>query len=309
MQQKEDKPEVLYIEAVGMQGSGWIQDDTIGTANPIEIAWPGRFYIPKTGHRKAWKTEVGADGKEKKVWFNEPIRHIRNSPMISEAEQKLHGITPSPDPSEDIIFLEKGCGFFVREGGSIGTFDFLNEAYYNESNVERAASATALYRVIKIEEKNENDLESEMMAADAIKFVGTLYEKKNKGKYVYNEQAIDSICQLLSIFAETYSGKVIAIQTIAKQRPEWFLDKVMKFQQTTLTEVSHALELNVIAFEKNSVQYKEKDKVIVSLGSGTLTHDKKMEAFANWLRTTEGHEAYMELKAEVEVAKEKALTN
>ena len=36
---------------------------------------------------------------------------------------------------------------------------------------------------------------------------------------------------------------------------------------------------------------------------------EKMERFADWLRTSDGHEAYMELKAEIDAAKNKLLKN
>ena len=297
---KEEKPEMLYIEALGMRGSGWIQDGTENTANPIELAWPEKFGIPVTGKRKVFKEDGG--------WYLEDIRHIKSCPIIGVPEQKQKGIEPSPMPWEDALTLDKGFGIFVREGEMTGTFDYIKEATYNVSNPDRVATATGLYRVIKMEKKNEADIENEMVQADAIKFVGTLYEKKGKS-YVYNEQAIDAVCSLLSIFAETYSGRVIAIQQAAKQNPSWFLDKVVKFQQTTLTEVLHALELNVIEFSGNNVQYKTKDKLIVSLGSDKLSRDQKIENFGNWLRTSDGHEDYMELKAEIEMAKEKELTN
>lgn len=291
---KQEKSRVLFVEAVGLQGSGWIQDGTEGTANPIEIAWPTRLYIPRTGFRKV-KDENGK-------WHNEAIRHIRNCPFIDVAEQKAHGIEPSPDPSEDIIFLEKGYGHFVEEADAVGTVKYLEESYYNETNPERVATATAIYRVLKMDEKNEEDIDAAMMSADAVKFVGTLYERIGKGGYKYNETAIDGICQLLQIFAETYSGRVQAILLIAKQRPHWFLDKVMRFHQTTLTEVYHSLELNVIQFKGNSVEYVGKDKIVCTLGSEKLKHDQKMSKLADWLRTQDGHEAYMELKAEIEAA-------
>ncbi len=302
MAKKTDKEEyeVMYLEAVGMTGSGWVQDDTIGTANPIEIAWPSQFGIPKTGKRKI----KDSNGK----WIFEDIRHIKGCPLISLAEQKAHGIEPSPDATEDAIFLEKGHGYFVKEPGMEGTFDYLKESFYNETNPDRSVKATALYRILKMDEKNEQNLEEEMMKADATKFVGSLYEKRGK-VYVYNENKIDSICQLLAIFAETPSGKVTAIQRIAQQRPEWFLDKVMRFEQTTLTEVSHALEMNIILFKGNAVQYREKDKLICTMGNDKLSQDQKMEKFADWLRTSDGHEAYMELKAELEAAQNKLLQN
>ena len=300
--QQEDAPEVMFIEAVGMQGSGWIQDDTIGTANPIELSWPSRFYIPRTGYRKALK-----DPDNPKSWYNEPIRHIKNSPLISEAEHRQHGITPSPDHSEDLIYLEKGCGFFVREGGNIGTYDFLKESYYNESNPDRVASATALYRVIKLEEKNEEDFELEMQAADAVKFVGTLYEKKGN-QYIYKQDAIDAICTMFQIFADTPSGKIIAIQRIAKQRPDFFLKRVEKMQQTVVTEITHAIELNVIEFVENDVMYKGKNEMIVSLGTAKLKQHQKIESFSQWLQTEDGNPALTKLRTEIELAREEAIS-
>lgn len=296
--QKEEY-EVLFIEAVGLTGSGWIQDDTRGTANPIEIAWPSQFGIPKTGKRR-----IKVNGKD----VFEDIRHIKGCPTISVAEQKAQGIEPSADSTEDVLFLEKGYGHIVREPGMEGTFDYYKDSFYNESNPDRSVKATALYRILKMDEKNEQNLEQEMMKADATKFVGTLYEKRGK-VYVYNENKIDGICTIMAIFAETYSGKVTAIQRIAQQRPEWFLDKVYRFEQTTLTEVSHAVELNLIAFKGNAVEYKEKDKIICTLGNEKLKHDEKMEKFADWLRTSDGHEAYMELKAELEAAQNKLLNS
>lgn len=295
-----EKYEVMYIEAVGMTGSGWIQDDTRGTANPIEIGWPSQFGIPRTGKRMV----KGEKGK----WAYEDIRHIKGCPIISLNEQKARGIEPSADPTADALFLEKGCGYFVKEPGMEGTFDYLKDAFYNESNPDRSTKATALYRLIKMEEKNEAEMEVTMLRADATKYVGTLYEKKGK-VYFYNENKIDGICQLLSIFAESPSGKVTAIQRIANQRPEWFLDKVQRFEQTTLTEVAHAFEMNLLGVKGNAIVYKDKDKIVCTLGNEQMTHDVKMERFADWLRTNDGHEAYMELKAELEAAKNKLLQN
>lgn len=298
--EKQEQYPTLYVEVLGMKGSGWIQDGTENTANPIEISWAERTGIPNTGFRRR-KT---ADGKA----YNEPIRHIKNCPLISVKEQNEQNIQPSPDPSVDHIFIEKGFGVFVRDPENEGTYDYIEQVFYNQSNPERSKRATALYRIIKIEEKNEADIEDEMAAADAIKFVGELFDKRGKS-YIYKENTIDAICQLLQVFAETYSGKILALQKLARLNPKMFLDKVVRFQQTTMTEVSHALELNLIQFKDNSVQYKNKDKVIVSLGSEKMNHSRKIEAFADWLRTSDGHEAYMELKAELEAAQAKELSN
>lgn len=298
--EKKEEYRTLYVEAVGMKGSGWIQDGTENTNNPIEISWAERTGIPTTGFRRV----KDAQGK----WYNEPIRHIKNCPLISVREQNEHNIQPSPDPSVDHLFLEKGFAVIVRDPENEGTFDYLEQVFYNGSNPERSKRATALYRIIKMDEKNEADIEDEMVSADALKQIGEWFEKRGK-VYVYKENVIDGVCQLFQIFAETYSGKILALQKLAKLNPRMFLEKVVKFQQTTLTEVSHALELNLIHFKDNSAQYVGKDKIIVSLGSEKMKQDQKIEALANWLRTSDGHEAYMELQAELEAAKEKELSN
>lgn len=298
------KVDVLYIEKIGMHGSGWIQDDTIGTANPIEISWPSQFIIPNTGFRKKETT----DSKGKKTWINEPIRYIKDCPVISVAEQKSHGIEPSPVPSNDAIMIEKGFGVIPREGGTVGLYDYLNEVYYNGSNPDRVERATALYKVLKMDEKNEEEIEDTMIQAEATKFVGTLYEKKGK-LYVYNENLIDGICNLLQVFSDSYSSKIKTLLTVARANPKIFMDKIQRWQQTTLTEVSHALEMGIIEFKENSVPYKTKDKLMCTLGNEKLSRDQKIEKLSDWLRTADGHEAYMELKAELEAAKAKILKN
>lgn len=300
IEKKEEYP-TLFVEAVGMKGSGWIQDGTENSANPVEISWPTMLGIPNTGFRKV----KDADGK----WFNEPIRHIKNCNIISVAEQDAKNIKPSPDHSTDKIFLEKGFGMFVRDPENQGTYDFINEVFYNESNPERSKKATALYRVIKLEERNEDEIEDTMAEANAMQVIGKLYEIRGKGNYVYNEQAIDGLCQVMNVVGESYSSKVIALQRLARFNPKKFITTVTKFQQTTLTEVAHALELNVIQFKDNAVVYVEKGKVIVTLGNEKMKREDKVEAFANWLRTSDGHEAYMELQAEIELAKTKQLVN
>lgn len=295
-----EKPPILFIELVDQGNSGFIQDDTFNTPTPNQLRAPGVRFIPNEGFRRGVKTDM-VNGKEREVFFNERIRYIKNEVIISLAEQKRLGIEPSPLAREDKIAIEKGYATIAREGASIGLYDYIFEAYYNDSNPFRSEKATPLYRVVKMDQKAEQFNEDVLIAADAVKYVGSLYNKTPKG-YIYNENKIDAVCELLSIVAHTYATRIQALMSLAKQNPEWFLNKVIKLEQTTVTEVAHALELNIIRFNNNTAEYTGKDKVLKNLGAGKLSHDQKISKLADFLRTAEGHEAYMELKAEIEAA-------
>lgn len=303
-----EKPPMLFIELVDQGNSGFIQDDTINTNTPIQLRAPSVRFIPNTGYRRG-KREVVKNGKTKIERFNEAIRYIKNEEIIVLADQKRLGIEPSPLHREDKIAIEKGFAVIVREGATIGLYDYILEAYYNDSNPDRSDRATPLYKIVELDKQAERINEDELIAADAVKFVGSLYEKMGKNVYRYNEDKIGAICEMLAIVAHTPATRIQALMSLAKQRPEWFMDRVTLLEQTTLTEVAHALELNVIRFNANVAEYVTSDKILRALGPGKMSHDVKMGKLADWLRTSEGHEAYMQLKAEIEIAKTNALNS
>ena len=303
---KKVKAPILFIELVDQANSGFVLDGTRGTPNETQLRAPGIRFIPNEGYRRGHRIDI-VNGKEKEVFFNEKIRYIKNEEIIVVSEQKRLGIEPSPLAREDKIPIEKGFATIVREGSSIGLYDFIFDSYYNDSNPHRSEKATALYRIVELDKQNERINEDELVAADAVKVVGSLYQKTGKNAYVYHEEKIDAICEMLAIVAETYASKIRALMSLAKQQPDWFLDKVTKLEQTTITLITHALELNVLRFNNNTAEYVTKDKVVKSLGAGKLSHDQKIMRLGDFLRTAEGHEAHMELQAEVEVAMNNSL--
>lgn len=305
--QEVEKAPVLFIELVDQGNSGFIQDGTENTPTPNQLRAPSVRFIPNEGFRRGLRIDI-VNGKEKKVYYNEKIRYIKNEEVISVSEQKRLGIEPSPLATEDKIAIEKGYATIVREGASVGLYDFILDAYYNGSNPNRSEKATELYRVVELDKKAEAFNEDELVAADAVKYVGTLYTKLGPGKgYQYDEDKINAVCEMLAVVAMTPATRIQALMSLAKQRPEWFLDKVTKLEQVTITEIMHALELNVIRFNGNTAEYVEKDKILKNLGAGKYSHDTKITRLGDFLRTSEGHEAYMELKAEIQVAMEKHL--
>lgn len=299
---------MIFIELVDQGNSGFIQDDTANSATPVQLRAPGIRFIPNEGFRRGIKTE-SVNGKEKEVRFNERIRFISNEDIIVLSEQKRLGIEPSPLAREDKIPIEKGYATVVREGSSKGLYDYLTQVYYNENAPGRSERATVIFRIVELDKEAEKINEDELIAADAVKFVGALYEKVGKNNYRYNVDKIAAICEMLAIVAQTDATRIQALMSLAKQRPEWFMKLVTKLEQTTITEVTHALELNIIRFNENVAEYVAKDKVIKALGSGKPSRDQKISRLADFLRTADGHEAYMELKAEIAAAQDNSLKN
>lgn len=302
----EIKAPVMFIEWIDQRGSGFVMDGTAGTPQHTELKAPSVGFIPNKGYRRA-KSEDG-----KFLAHNEEIRWIAGENIISVAEQKKLNILPNPISKFDKIPIEKGYATIVREGSTVGLYDFIHDVYYNENAPMRSEKATKLIRVIELDKQTERINENEMIVADALRFVNTLYLKKGKkGSEVYEYQTvkIDGLCELFSVVAESPAQKINALINVAKFKPEWFMEKASIWEQTTETEVTHALQLNIIKFDKNTALYSNKDKIIknLAIGNRTLNKQELISELASFLRTKDGHETYMELKAEIEAAQEKTL--
>lgn len=319
---REDKPPVLYIEVYDRRDSGFYLDSngvpagTRGTNFEMKIDAPTACFIPNTGYRKGYKNVIDRatgkpvtdkDGKIVTQAYHEQIRYIKHETEISVERQKALGIVPHRAGQEDMIEIKKGNMTIVREGAHIPLYDYILEAFYNASNPDRSPNAAKIYKVVEIGKEEEELNEQDILMADALSFIAKFYHRTGKGKYSYNEEKINALCELFSVFGETPSGKVLALNSLAKHDPAGFLEKAEKFEQTTITEITHALQLNVIRFKGNVLEYVAKEKVIGSLGTGNLSHDKKIEKAADLLHTPEMKAEYEELKLELEIAQEKAL--
>jgi len=300
---KEEKAPVLYIELFDRRGSGFILDDgNRGTQKQTEIDCPTAEFIPNFGFRRGVKK---VNGKE--VFYNEQIRYIKEQTEISVEKQKELGIVRSRAGKEDMIEVKKGSFTVAKEGSFIGLYDYLMESFYNADNPDRSSTATKIYRVIKLGEEEEGMNEDDILMADAIKLVAKFYQKVGKNKFTYNEEKINALCELFTIFAETMPGKIAALNGLAKIDPKTFLEKAAKFEQVTITEIAQALQLNVIQIKDNVLQYVDKEKIILSFGTAKLSREKQIEKAADLLHTPELKAAYEELQLELEIAQEKQL--
>jgi hypothetical protein len=295
---------VLYIELYDKRGSGFILDDgNRGTQKQVEIDCPTAEFIPNFGFRRG----VKKDKEGKNVFFNEQIRYIKEQTEISVEKQKELGIVRSRAGKEDMIEVKKGSFTVAKEGSFIGLYDFLVDSFYNADNPNRSVTATKIYRVIELGKEEEGMNEDDILMADAIKLVAKFYQKIGKDKYTYNEEKINALCNLFTIFAETMPGKIASLNGLAKIDPKGFLEKAAKFEQVTMTEIAHALQLNVIQINENTVQYVGKEKIIANLGTAKMSREKQIEKLADLLHTPELKAAYEELQLELEIAQEKQL--
>lgn len=293
------KPEVLMIEVADQADSGFILDGTQNTPAPQQLRAPSVLWLPANGYRT-----VEENGRKKNV----KIRFIKNCDIIDPVEQDKLGI--KPNPKEDKILLNSGVNFIVNEGATIGLYNYLKVANYNASAPLRPDTATARYRELELNKKAEEINEDDFVMGEAIEVVKSLVTKTGKKDvpYVYDEQRIDALCQLLNVTADTPSQKVFALMSVAKVRSLWFMETVTKFESVIAIEVAQAMQAEVVYFDGNTALFSDDQKVIVALGTGKISHENKIEKLANFLKTHEGAESLSILRAKLEVAKNKSLS-
>lgn len=297
VQKKQETPRKHY-ELVDRKSSGFIMDGTDGTPYQQELNAPTVQWIPSTG-KMAIRDAKGT------LMFQE-IRYINGCTSIIPSEQANLGF--SPKRFEDKIPMENGFSTVIREGDSIGLYDFMEKVFYNIDALDRPHTATGRFRELRIDKK-ATDVFNEDEAETHAKM--KVYELRlNTGKkdtpYKYNEDRINAMCRLFSLWDETPERKLVLLLAKARSNPKEFLETVEKAEQTVITEITHALDLKVINFDGNNVLTDE-NTIIANLGSDKLKEVDKIERFASWLATHEGNNALTELRARIEMAKAKLL--
>jgi hypothetical protein len=307
--------ETLYIELTEQGDSGWIKDDTKGTPYEEKITSPSVHFIPNRG--KMARAIMNGDVVTGYKYV--PIQYIKGCNEIEVEEQRKLGYEPDDKgifnkgnyvSTEDSIAIVKGKAVIKNEG-DIGLFEYLKNVLYNASSPFREETSTRakiMFKVIDINKSTETFNELDFLQAEAINYISqNLLFKVGKGQYKYHEPKIDNIMTVLNLFGEDYPQRIAVITKAAKTNPEGFLQIVYKLDQTTITEVTHALELNVIKFEGNSVEFVEGKKVVATVPSENKSHEKKINALSDLLRTPEYAQVYQELIAKIEIAQDKKL--
>lgn len=300
MAAKEQVP-VKYYELIDVKSSGFIQDGTENTAYQQELKGPSIQWISSTG-RKGQKDEKG-------IIHYVDIRYISGCESIIPEDQDKRGF--KPNRFEDKIPFENNFTTVRREGNQVALFDYLKDVFFNDDAPNRPSSATPRYREVKLDKKAEVLLDEDELQTQAKMMVYELRQTTGDKKvpFKYNVEKIAARCRLLNVWDETPERQLVLLLSKAVQNPKEFLEIVQKSEQTIITEVSHALELNVIKFDANTAQYVDENKIITTLGDGKMKELDKIEKLASWLSTNEGTNSLTELRAKVEIAKEKLFQN
>lgn len=297
MAEKKVKAPVKYYEIVDKKPSGFIMDGTGGTPYQQELTAPSIQWVSAQGKTCVKDTEGIPHYIE--------VRYINGCDSILPDEQIQRGF--SPKRLMDKIPIENGFVTVVREGNTIGLYDYLEKSFWNLDNPDRPESADARYREVKMDQKAEALLdEDELMTnAKAVVYSLRITTGNKKAPYRYDEDRIDTICKLVNVWDQSPETKLVKLLKVAIQSPREFLEIVTKSEQTIITEISHALEMNVISFDGNTAQFTEGNKILRALGTGNMRADVKIEKLGAWLGTEEGNSSLTELRAKLELAKEK----
>lgn len=300
-----EKVPTMFIELVDQQDSGYVRDDTAGTPYEEKITSPGVIFIPNTGKRA--EAILNDKGEETGRYAFVPIRYIKGCPFIDVSEQDKNGWKPNSISQEDAIQIRKGQAV-VRQEGDIALFDYLEKVFYNLNSPNRSVKAKAFFKVVELDRETEVLNEKDFLIADAVKYVQSLVTKTGKNEYKYKEDKIDNILSVLGLFGgENYPSKINVLTHAAKNSAANFLQLVQKSDDIAVTEVSHAIELNVIQFNGNSVEFVEGKSLLANLGEGRFSVDKKVTILAEMLRTPEYAQAYQDMKVKTEIAQENSL--
>ncbi len=291
---KKETSEIAYYESVDKKSSGFVMDGTRGTQYQQELTTPSIRWIPTQGKTSEPGTKAYKD-----------IRYIAGSNTIDPEEQKKLGHIPRP--FEDKIPMENGFMTVVREGNTIALYDYLKNSFFNKDNPDRSPGADAIYREVKLDKKAVAllDEDEELTRAKSLVYQLRLLTGDKTTPYKYNMDRIDAICRMVNVWDETPERKLILLLQSATQNPKAFLQVVETSEQTVVTEVAHALELNVIQFDKNAAFFTEGNAIIYTVEGDKLKADQKIELLASWLSTEAGNGTLTELRAKLEIAKNK----
>lgn len=307
VEKKSDKVPEMYIELTVKGESGYVMDGTKGTPHEQTINCAGLAFVPSVG--KMAVEIVDENGKGTGRYRNEEIRYIKDCPYITVADQKKYGYEKNKIATNDAIPIKKGSAIIRREG-DVALYDYLMNVFYNADAPNRPKTLPknkAIYKVVEIEKNITKFNEDIFLQSEAIMYVKTLVLSSGKS-FKYQENKIDNLITALNVFGgDNYSTKIRVLTDCAKKDPKGFLDLATKLESITITEITHALELDVIRFEGNTAEYVDGKKVLGTVPPEIKSQAKKIEALADILKTPEYAQAYTEFKAKLEIAQEKSL--
>lgn len=290
--------EVAVYELIDRLGSGFIREGTERMPEPDEIDVAGtRTILSSSAYRKNTGTQ------KKPNWKRVPIRYRASSESVDPEEQDKLG--HEANPANDKIVFKNGRLVVVKEGLSIGKFEFLRKDSRNETNPDRIPTVPVIYREIFPEKENENSNEDDFALANAISYLQEFITDKSEKKGIsYDNYRLGALARLHNIVADSPGGMMKGLLANAKLNPLEFLNKSKEFEIATATEILHGLKLNVLSFENSRVINVPRKSVLLSFETG-LQEDQRIKRLAGFFMSEKGAAAYQMFKVDLNDAKEK----
>lgn len=313
----------LKISIADQRPSGYFREDTLGSANPIQKFVADAFYIPSVGEGIRYVKHEGNERKilprgeafklieEKSEGYEDiiaepyPIRYIAGCPEIDMEWQDEHNWKPRPDPKSDEICIEFGFGEFVYSHNP-AKYRYLKEVMYNKDLPNRFAHRSPLFFEVKEVAKVMVDIDAELAVNEAMNEWAKLVTKQKGGKSLLNELKINGYAALLNVQGANVSERLKGLLDKLKRDPKGFVEKVRAYEETTITEITHAMQLELIRYEGNVAIFAFGTNKRVELGT-IGAKQSKIERLGELLKTAEYKELYVMLKTQIELAKEKQL--
>lgn len=314
---------VLKISLCDQRPSGYVREDTIGTKNPIQKTCADSFYIPEKGGEGIRYMQIDENRKRKEIprfealrILNEKsegyeniiperyaIRYIKGCPEISVEWQKENKWEPNTDPFSDSILIEEGYAEFDYNNDPV-KYRYVSELMWFKDLPHRLEHIKPMYYEIKEDKKAALNIDV-ILARDAAMDEWKLLVNKTKDGFTINEEKLNGYCQLMNVQGNNATERLGNLHTKLTANPMEFIEKVTAYKEETVTDISHAMQLDLIKFEGNSAVLTYNNKRIELGKSPNKT--TKIERLAEMLKTPEYKEHYVMLKNQIQIAKEKQL--
>lgn len=297
----EQKYPVAIFELIPINkiGSGFEREDTLNLPEEKKV----RLIHPK--RRVVMNESVirKESEKHKGTFVNVPTRFMYNQEEILKDKQDAENLKVNLI-MDKIVFIN-GLLTVPKDGAFVGLYEFLTTHAQNLSNPNRIESLQPVFKEIKPAEEAHDKNIYDLQMGEAMGIILKL-AKENKGKYEYNEDAINTLCASLNVYAESTAQQVSALIAFAKAKPVDFLNAAKQGQQTVAIEIKHAMQLGLIKIDGTAIVYTDGGS-IKKCAPAQNTEEKKLAGLGSFFQRVEGKEAYDLFKANLAAAKEAAL--
>ena len=284
----------LTLELVDRQPSGWVKEETKGTANEVRLDAPSTYFLPPIS-----KVKDPKDGSYK------TIRHIEGCPYLDIDEQKAKGWSPNPD-RDSIVFIN-GVLLVADDGLDKSRYAYLKACEYNANNPDRPDNADKIFKVIEKEKAAEQYMAAMDSRFEAYKLLGELRSKAGSSGYEYDTEKIDFMCELHGIGGlDTDIEKLAKLQMLAEANPSKFVDSVLNKRSAIKVAINDAVKFSVLSLDGNHASFMgDGGKNILEFSSKKKA--EKIEELSDFFLLPRGKADYEQMVIATTAAKEKEL--